>query len=251
MTSFQHPFNPEVKAPATAQRVRLITLTLLLIALAVLVLLNGHSAYLEQLNVNTYIVFAKLQQPAVTPTIQYFTLLGNKYLLGLFILLVFVWLVRRRYFYDAIHLAAVTFLSMAVVWLMKHSLQIPRPDNLLLAYDNWSFPSGHTTLSAAIYGFLTILLLNSTQQRPLRRLIAATMVTLVALIAISRLYLGVHWFTDIIGGLLVGSFVCTAVSYNYFRSPPLTQPATTSMLLALFNRLLLVWLLFAAKLYFF
>ncbi|MDQ6884123.1 MAG: phosphatase PAP2 family protein [Candidatus Dormibacteraeota bacterium] len=76
------------------------------------------------------------------------------------------------------------------------ALQYGPPDT------GWAFPSGHTTQSAAFYGMLAALLLASAV--PHRRLLAAGAAAMVALIGFCRLYLGIHWLTDVLGGLALG-----------------------------------------------
>ncbi|MDQ6712016.1 MAG: phosphatase PAP2 family protein, partial [Candidatus Dormibacteraeota bacterium] len=69
--------------------------------------------------------------------------------------------------------------------------------------DGWAFPSGHATQSIAFYGMLAIVLI--TWYAPNRRLalgIGAALITLV--VGASRLYLGVHWLTDVLGGYALG-----------------------------------------------
>ncbi len=76
------------------------------------------------------------------------------------------------------------------------ALQYGPPDT------GWAFPSGHTTQSAAFYGTLAVLALASAL--PQRRLLAAGAAAMVVVIGFSRLYLGVHWLTDVLGGLALG-----------------------------------------------
>ena len=77
------------------------------------------------------------------------------------------------------------------------ALQAGGPD------EGWAFPSGHATQTIAFYGMLAIVLI--TWYGPRRRLlfaIGAALVTLV--VGASRLYLGVHWLTDVLGGYALG-----------------------------------------------
>jgi phosphatidylinositol-3-phosphatase len=89
---------------------------------------------------------------------------------------------------------------------VKRLVERPRPPiGLALSHTTgFAFPSGHATDAAAVYGMLALLLV-----RPGRR--AASAVTLagavglVALVGLSRLYLGVHWLTDVLAGLGIGA----------------------------------------------
>lgn len=90
--------------------------------------------------------------------------------------------------------------------LLKAIFQRPRPEfeAPLLVEHYWSFPSGHAMMSLAIYGMLAYLLLVFLEPR-LARLGVALLVALVLLIGFSRLYLGVHFFSDVVGGYVAGS----------------------------------------------
>lgn len=76
------------------------------------------------------------------------------------------------------------------------ALQYGPPDT------GWAFPSGHTTQSAAFYGMLAMLLFTSAGTH--RRLLAAGAAAMIVVIGLCRLYLGVHWLTDVLGGLALG-----------------------------------------------
>lgn len=91
-------------------------------------------------------------------------------------------------------------------------------DFALLDLDTFSFPSGHATVALALYGFIAYLLW---QHYPrLRSVILGTAVALVALIGMSRVYIGVHYPSDVLGGYLLGSIwvLCGIWAVRYWRS---------------------------------
>lgn len=89
---------------------------------------------------------------------------------------------------------------------LKVLFALPRPTDpiALVTIDSFSFPSGHSAVSFAVYGFLIFLALHrkaSTTQKAA----AAFLAVLILLIGFSRLYLGVHYLSDVLGGFLVGA----------------------------------------------
>lgn len=91
-------------------------------------------------------------------------------------------------------------------WL-KVAIHRPRPlyATALLQHSSWSFPSGHAMGSLVGYGMLAyVLLLTGPRTRRFRLLIVTALALLIVAIGVSRLYLGVHYFSDVVGGYAAG-----------------------------------------------
>lgn len=82
-------------------------------------------------------------------------------------------------------------------------------DHLVQVYDA-SFPSGHAANSACVYLTLALLVLQITAARAVRRYILASTMLLVSAIGISRVYLGVHWPSDVLAGWIFGALWAVA-----------------------------------------
>ena len=106
------------------------------------------------------------------------------------------------------------------VFLIKHFLYFPRPDGAFYLETSSSFPSGHSTLAMALYGFL-VLSIWQHDKHHLKNKSIALLVLLIILIGISRLYLGVHYPLDIVAGYILGAiwiYVANLVSKRvHFR----------------------------------
>ena len=90
---------------------------------------------------------------------------------------------------------------------LKRIIHRPRPPfSVILTSQSWSFPSGHAMESLVAYGmaaYLMITLLPGTRTR--RRVIILGATTLILAIGFSRMYLGVHYFSDVVGGFAAGA----------------------------------------------
>jgi undecaprenyl-diphosphatase len=92
-------------------------------------------------------------------------------------------------------------------WLLKVIIQRPRPPEAMrfLFRESWSFPSGHSMGALVGYGMLTYVLVTLwVHRRPAQIAIGAFAATLVLAIGLSRIYLGVHYFSDVMGGFAAG-----------------------------------------------
>jgi membrane-associated phospholipid phosphatase len=113
----------------------------------------------------------------------------------------------------------------AAIWveLIKLLLQRSRPADLYDGPSQFSFPSGHATMSIVLFGFLAILLAHGASPQ-LRRTIISTALTLILLIGFSRIYLGAHWFSDVLAGLSFGVAWVALLAIAYFRVAPAPLP---------------------------
>jgi membrane-associated phospholipid phosphatase len=117
----------------------------------------------------------------------------------------FLWIENRRRYIPALWATLVG--AHATTWAGKFLVGRARPEFLEIASAEWpSFPSGHATGSLAIYGFLAYIVLRRLVSPRARFEVVYWTVVLVALIGFSRVYLGVHFLSDVASGFLVGVF---------------------------------------------
>lgn len=115
-----------------------------------------------------------------------------------------LWFSRQR-----IHAAALWFTLVAgegVTFLGKQIFQRARPDMFMRAIteDSFSFPSGHATSVVLFYGFLAYLVVRHYTSLKARLATFFSLSVLIVLVDLSRLYLGVHFLSDVVAGNLVG-----------------------------------------------
>ena len=104
----------------------------------------------------------------------------------------------------ALNLGVCTLLNL----ILKNLISRPRPSVRHLVYENgYSFPSGHAMASMAFYGFLVYLILKNVQNKYLKWIAIIFLNLLIIGIGFSRIFLGVHYFSDILAGF------CLSLSY--------------------------------------
>lgn len=147
------------------------------------------------------------------------TLLGDKITILAISVLVGIYCILRRQWYVFWHLFIVMLLAFGGVYIFKHVYFSPRPTGFLIVAPNSSFPSGHSTLSLCLFGFLSYL--SSLLLEKKWRWIPYTLGSIIIiLIMFSRLYLGAHWLCDILGATFLGFFILLMVVTSFRRRQP-------------------------------
>lgn len=134
-----------------------------------------------------------LRTPAGDALMIGITELGDTVVTTSVTIVVFLWLVGQRAWRTAIYWAAAVGFAATLNTITKLAIHRPRPGDLgYVGVSEFSFPSGHATVNAVLYGFLAFLI--TRQLRPAWRLpIFAAVASFAMLIAFSRLYLGANW----------------------------------------------------------
>ena len=87
---------------------------------------------------------------------------------------------------------------------LKYTIQRPRPTEYrIIDESGYSFPSGHSMVSAAVYGFFIYLICKNIKNKYLKFGLIVLLGLLIILIGISRIYLGVHYTSDVLAGFLI------------------------------------------------
>lgn len=151
------------------------------------------------------------ESPILTTTMKFFTYIGGTTPVGVLSLLIIVSLYTvLKHRSELILFIAVIAGSNVLFVTLKLFFHRARPDlHRLAEASNYSFPSGHATMAFALYGSLTYLLWRHMGTR-LGRIILISITSLMILtIGISRIYLGVHYPSDIIAGYFISAFWLT------------------------------------------
>jgi membrane-associated phospholipid phosphatase len=112
--------------------------------------------------------------------------------------------VRRRTWFS-IRVASIALSSLGLMFLLKHLFRRKRPSEpLLFRVKGLSFPSGHAIMSVTFYGLLIYITSNTVRSALLKGLLTPSLVALILMIGYSRVYLRVHYASDVIAGHTVG-----------------------------------------------
>lgn len=170
------------------------------------------------LNNAIYYYFRSIRTPTLDPVMLNITLLGEKTVLVPVAIILFAWFALIKRWHTAWHTLALCIFSVLSIKILKWFVSEPRPWGIIAndLPNGFSFPSGHATLATVFYVGLAILLVGAKNTKFNKFIYAITGIIITA-ISLSRLYLGAHWLSDIIGGLLFGTLLLMFIGLSYNR----------------------------------
>ena len=136
-----------------------------------------------------------------TPIAKFITNFGGAIFLIIATIILFILIKNKKIGFSIIsNLVIVTILNQ----LLKNILQRPRPNEFrIIEETGYSFPSGHSMVSMAFYGYLIYLIYRYVKNKYLKWTLIVLFSILICTIGISRIYLGVHYTSDVLGGFLI------------------------------------------------
>ena len=136
-----------------------------------------------------------------TPIAKFITNFGGAIFLIILTITLFILIKNKKIGLSIIlNLIVITGLNQ----ILKYILQRPRPTEYrLIEETGFSFPSGHSLVSMAFYGYLIYLIYKYVKNKDLKWISIVLLSILICSIGISRIYLGVHYTSDVLGGFLI------------------------------------------------
>lgn len=168
--------------------------------------------YLLEIDQVVYAVISKSMHPLFTKVLQVITFMGTSIAMITIGLGILVYNRKKGIFILA---------NLAIIYILNESLKLlfsrARPDVLWLSHaSGFSFPSGHTMVSCCFYGICIYWLMKMGKQY---HWLSFALTILILCIGFSRIYLGVHYFSDVIGGLLFSlSYLIFIVNNSFFKT---------------------------------
>lgn len=142
----------------------------------------------------------KIRAPLLTKIFLIITNLGSPYVLILLTLLSFLLKNKKLSFIITANLGLITIINQVLKFIVKR----PRPSDLFLIVETgYSFPSGHSMVSLSFYGLLIYFIYKYFKNKKLKVFLIMLLSLIIVLIGVSRVYLGVHFVSDVISGFLL------------------------------------------------
>lgn len=150
-----------------------------------------------------------LHAHAVSPMTQFFfaiTALGSAWAITGIAIVIGAWLVWSRRWYWLLQLGLCVPGSVLLNVILKHIFHRPRPEFLhpLGHLSTYSFPSGHTTVSTALYGILAVFAVQLVAKWKWRTFVLVVALFVIVLVGFSRMYLGAHYLSDVLAAFAEG-----------------------------------------------
>lgn len=171
-----------------------------------------------------------LRTPLLTLPAHAFTYLGGTPSITSLVLVLLAWTgLRRRNWPLAGILAGSMILSVLLTIGMKHLVERHRPPATLVlgaVETGFSFPSGHTLNSTVFFGLVAGVALTRVRSRAGRAGVVLAWLGVSAAVGLSRIYLGYHWMTDVLGGFVIGVGVLAVTLIAARVLLPTREPGT-------------------------
>ena len=183
--------------------------------LAIVITINVKNGKILELDLNIYKFFSEnIINDKLTPIVKVITHVGGaKIVLVLTVLAIILIKGLKNKLFLLTGIVGTAGLNVV----LKHIIQRERPNiNRLIPEKGYSFPSGHSMMSMAFYGMLIFLIFKYVKNTALKWTLIVILTILLSTIGITRIYLGVHYPSDVIGGFLVSLtylFILTEI-YN-------------------------------------
>ena len=148
----------------------------------------------------------------ITPIVKYITWFGSATCLIIISLFTFILKNKKISICILSNLVIVTLLNQ----LFKFIFERPRPTEYrIITETGYSFPSGHSMVSMAFYGYIIYLIYKNVNNKYIKWLVISILSLLIISIGISRIYLGVHYTSDVLAGFLISiSYLIIYIKYT-------------------------------------
>ena len=182
------------------KKILYISLVLLFITCLLLVITDNFS-YLDDR------IHSFLYQDNLVEIMKIITFFGGAVGVPIITIILFIILLLKNKKRDAFGLVIVVVSVTIINFIIKIIIARNRPNYILISETLYSFPSGHAMGSTALYGYLIYMIIKSTLNTRNKAILTSLLCILIISIGISRIILGAHYFSDIIGGIILSIII--------------------------------------------
>lgn len=179
----------------------------LVLFLILLILVKTNSTIVTSFDKFVQNLLLPITNPTNTRIVEKITYLGGPRIAAIFSIIVSLYMFIRHNFKAGIWSASTLVIGNLINVLAKNLIQRPRPSDKLVAIGGYSFPSGHTFGTALFIFFVVFLIVPQIKDVTLRRILTFLGFLWILIIALTRVYLHVHYPTDTIASVLLVLFL--------------------------------------------
>ncbi len=192
--------------------------------------INGDPLVRADLRLSSFV--QTLREPAYNQVMLFLTDLGNWQVIavGTVVFASLLYVSRQRWWLGAFLTSVLGEQLLSQATKFAFHRERPNLDNALVPAAGSSFPSGHALVAFAFYGFIACYAVSQTKSWVLKAFIIATFTPLILGIGFSRIYLGVHWPSDVMASMALGpALVATVLTVFKLAGHPKTPPSARPM----------------------
>lgn len=189
------------------------------VILTFLFLSQGYTNILKPFDLKIISYIQSLENEYLTVFYKMITIIADTYQSAIITILLVTFLYFKKHYREALFLAITMTTCGLAMPLLKNIFRRERPNFYrLIEISGYSFPSGHTTSATTMYLTLAIILL-SIMKKLNKYFVFSIAVLGIVIIGSSRIYLGVHYPTDVMAGICLGISIVSTVYCLYYSNP--------------------------------
>lgn len=192
------------------KQIIIIIVLLIISSIIGIMVYNGINPYVDTIGYN--LLVKNLRNPFLTSIMKIITVLGNPETIIVICIITSILVFQKNK-----QLSMIISLNLIMITcinqILKEIIERPRPTGYrLLDINGYSFPSGHAMVSLAFYGLYIYLINKTIKNKKLKIFLNTILSVIIILIGISRIYLGVHYLSDILVGFFLSIIYLLAVT---------------------------------------
>lgn len=180
-----------------------ISVLLILFIVLTIFVVGGKTSVIDEAFFNNVI---KIENNVLTKILYVITNIGSTIGVVIIIILLAIFFMRRKSLSDFKYILVNVSIGVILMKVLKHIIKRIRPSWKWIVQSGFSYPSGHTISAVLLYGTL-ILLVNKKIKGKYKKPLMIFFSIMIFLISISRIYFGVHYLTDVVASLILGSII--------------------------------------------